>query len=308
MKITNKHNMKSTKKKTTGASIPSFIIPLTLEAVKQHLQPYREAAPHELSANGARIEAAKRNAWCDLSEAKAKLELKKLGGDSGSQRQIELEVQLSEIDVQRRIGRIFESIACEAENLASAACQAKPYSDRLAVMETEKQALTERLADLRVRDIREELANYETLQNEINWATQVLDSGKWRRGSLDNREQALEEELGEMQAEGKYRGDISLEGVHARIEEVQAMLAKTDARFENRLDEREFVEIRELPERIAEIDAAIQEETRYAHLAIESARFQEKRFNELLEAARITTGMMVEFHEITRETAALKTA
>lgn len=304
--------MKNNKVKKTVTTIEALIISLTIEGVNQHLSAYNQTAPHEHTDRNFQVDAARRNAWCDLREATVNLEIKKLGAGSPDkstkQRQCELAGELEEITAMRKLGNIFDSIDLAAAELCAASCQAKPYSDRLAEMNEKADAMKARLADFQARDIRDELGILESQQNEVRWVRDLFENGRWRTTAMDYRDDYFQDELREMHAQGRYIGELTKEAAELRIESLEQAIAATMAKGETQLTSDEMSAMPQLTQDIANLDAAILEETRYAHFAIATAQFQERRFSKLLEAARISAEGVVEAYQVTREMAALQVA
>ena len=285
---------------------------MSIEGVNQELGAYHGIPAHELSSKSFHVDSARRTAACDLREATAKLELAKLRGGqpsaSSKQRESDLGGELEEIAALRKLGTIFESIARAADELGAVACQAKPYSDRLAEMNAQAETMKARLADCRARDVREELEGYEPLVDELRWTRGLLDEGKWRTRGGDAREAIFNEELSTLLNLGRYTGEMTMDGAERQVLLLEQRIATMDARRENELTPTEMAELPQLVREIAALDAAILEEARYSYFAIASARFHEARFGQLLEAASISAESVVKSYEITRELIALQVA
>ncbi|NQX01362.1 hypothetical protein HQ447_11950 [bacterium] len=304
--------MKNSKKSPADQSPQSPTIALSIEGVNQELDAFRGVPSHELGTKGFHVESARRSAECVLREARVKLELAKLRGGqpSASSKKLEadLSVELEEISAQRKLGRIFESIALAADELRAVACQARPFSERLAELTGRSEALKSRLEDMIARDVRQEMENYESQSNELGWTRDLFENGKWRTRGGDAATAVFEEELSDLQRIGRYTGELTKNGALSRITELEKWLEGMDARCEVQLTPNEMSEMPGLVLEIETLDAAILEETRYSHFALTSARFQEERFGQVLEAARISAEGVVETYQITREMIALQVA
>ncbi len=304
--------MKNNKKSAADQVPQPSSVALSIEGVNQEINAYRGVPSHELSSKGFHVESARRNSACDLREAKVKLELAKLRGGRPAAPSNELESdlagELEEIAALRKLGTIFESIASAADELRAVACQARPFSERLAEMTGRSEAMKSRLADFRARDVRQEMEGYESKLNELNWTRDLLENGKWRSRGGDAAMQVFEQEISDLQANDRYTGELTKEGALSHAANLEKWLKEMDERCEGQLTPDEMSGLPGLVLDIEKLDAAILEETRYSHFAITTARFQEERFGQLLEAARISAESVVESYQITRETTALQMA
>jgi hypothetical protein len=266
----------------------SFLIPLTLAGVHQRLSVYADLQPHQHTATGFHTVAARRQAWCDLKEAKANLAL---GQPSA---------ELQEVAAQRKLGSIFDALAGASTELASAAAMAGPYLDRINTWQAAADELKARLADLQARDVSKEFETFETRGNEYRWLNDLFDNGAWRRTNLDNREAAMIQELTDMQNKGRYSGEeISKEAAERRILELEASIAATAERFKTDLTAEEYPELNELPARIQKLEDLIQDERRFGNAVIESFWFQGRRFEDQLAAARIAAENALYIYQLT---------
>lgn len=301
--------MKNSKKSPEDQS-PSIAI--SIEGVNQELDAFRGVPSHELGSKNFHVDSARRNAACDLREARVTLALTKLrsGKPSGTVTKDEADLtgELEEIATLRKLGTVFESVARAASELGEVASQAKPHFDRLNELTTQADAMKTKLAGYQARDVRQEMSDTASFEDEKRWVSDFLEGGNWRRTALDFRDAAFEQELLQLSQSGRYTGEITREGAEARLVEITRALETLNERVQHALDANEMQEVRELPEKILILDRLILEETRYSHFAINSTRFREGQFSQLLEAAKISAESAVESYQINRERIALQVA
>ena len=304
--------MKRNSNKNTNPAISAPILSLTIEGVEKQFGAFRGIQPHEHTSNNFQVESAQRNAWCDLREALVKLEIKKLSSGASlnptKQRLCELEGELEEIAAMRKLGTIYDSIARAANELGAVTFLAKPHFDRLSEMKEKAGAMKARLENFQSRDIRDEYSVLETQKNEVRWLRELFENGRWRTRNLDDRDEALKNEMRQMSGLGRYVGEPTREAAELRIVSLEKDIADTEARMDTQLTSDEMSEMPRLVKDIEDIDTAILEEFRYSHFAISTAQFQERKFSELLEAARISAEGVVETYQVTREMTALQVA
>jgi hypothetical protein len=260
-------------------------------------------APRQETKNHP-VETARRLAHFDLKEATAKLELRKVLGNSDLSPDSRNKIRQSLIDdidcvrACRKLAVIADDLAGEARKRDKHALKAAAAQGKLADMKAQASALESTLADLRARDMRREALLLMTLPDEYQWTQKVLSDGMWKTHCMDFREEALAQELQDMKDQGIYQGETTKEGAEIRLAEIDAQYAALEERQKHALSEGEIRSMSALESQLAEINAAIALESPRVEAITAAARAKEEKFRVLMDAARISAAGVVEVYQI----------
>ena len=248
------------------------------------------------------VDIVSRNARFDVEEAKAKSELRKLDrnpdlfpGSTDTMRQA-LETQLEGISACRKIGTIKDILGTFYESQVEALESAAIAGKEIVGMKADASALENQISDIRARDVREDLDKAVYLENEMEFVNRVLSNGTWTKTSLDKRIEAFRYDLGNLEAQGIYNGELTEDAAINRVKEIETQLS--NIREKPELSAAEINKLAMLESELDKIKKSITEKTPGVKAIIARSEETVEKFKDLLDASEISIYSILEIFKI----------
>ena len=296
--------MKDTMQATGTGATSTYMFPITMEEATARLNAFNATGPE---VKGWRAESARRDAWYDVTEAKAKLARRQMecAADSAGKQVMKTEHELEAVHACRRLGIVFDGIAQAAEEMIKAVGPADAVAELKAGMLGEVAALESKIAGLRERDVVVLKGNRMTLKEELRGLTRLFNHGGWRNAAKEDKAECLRIAFDGLNVIVSCKCEPTEESINARIAEIHELEEAINETERNCLTDEEHQELEVSLSKLRKINARIEQELPADGAIHATAAEAREKFNELLGAAMIEAASVVEVYLINCERLAL---
>ena len=305
--------MKDTMQATGTGATNTYMFPITMEEVTARMNAFKATAPEAggQKRKGWRVESARRDAWYEVTTAKARLARRQMeygadpAGEATGEHALKSEIDLECMATCSRLGIIFDHVALAAEDRDNEIGDAPPVAAFMADMNEKAAALDQRIAELSARKVTVLHGKITRLGNELRYLVEVMMHGQWKKAAPADRPEMLAIELNRLASEGRYTGPVTEDAARARLEEIERELDTLNEAKRTALTDGEGRELAKAEMERAAIDAAILKAMPEFEKSAAIERAAVEKFEARFEASMIDAACVVEVHLIDCERIAL---